>query len=424
MKKWIKCISAVGLAIMLFAAAGMKTDVKAYVEDEILSISASYEGKAVPYEADIDPDDFEIIVRWYDGNKIHKDEIGNSPFTYTISPDTMESKNYENVKVFVHYNYYDDYELKSGSVTDIVRVKCAPPTLTSIEAEYKGDNLLVDGEIDEADVEVIAYYDDGSKSEVTGWEFDSYDLTEGSNNISLYYEEEYEYAKATITVWAYEGEISGISASYYGGKVPVGGTISRNNIVVKGIYDSDYGNVYQTLDYGWSMYGYTINEGNNSVTISYRTNGKTYTDTINVKGYVPNSGSTASAATANTWLSTELGWKYILGNGTYAANQWIQSPDSGLWYWMDANGYMVSNQWHNDAGTWYWLGADGSMAKGWVLTGGQWYFMDEVNGNMRVGWKWWNGKCYYLDPVTGAMATNRWVGDYYVDADGAWTLSR
>ena len=38
---------------------------------------------------------------------------------------------------------------------------------------------------------------------------------------------------------------------------------------------------------------------------------------------------------------------------------------------------------------------------------------------MVTGWQWVGGKCYYLTE-SGALATDTWIGSYYVDENGVW----
>ena len=38
---------------------------------------------------------------------------------------------------------------------------------------------------------------------------------------------------------------------------------------------------------------------------------------------------------------------------------------------------------------------------------------------MVTGWQWVGDKCYYLT-ASGALATDTWIGSYYVDESGVW----
>lgn len=44
-----------------------------------------------------------------------------------------------------------------------------------------------------------------------------------------------------------------------------------------------------------------------------------------------------------SWRHDENGWWVEYSNGTYLVNQWYQSPSSGLWYYLGADGYMLTN---------------------------------------------------------------------------------
>lgn len=48
-------------------------------------------------------------------------------------------------------------------------------------------------------------------------------------------------------------------------------------------------------------------------------------------------------AYAGTWQQDSTGWKVRQDNGTYLTNAWYQSPESGLYYYIGADGYMMVN---------------------------------------------------------------------------------
>ena len=56
-------------------------------------------------------------------------------------------------------------------------------------------------------------------------------------------------------------------------------------------------------------------------------------------------GMTASTITANAaqWRDDAKGWWIENDDGSYLVNQWYQSPSSGLWYYIGADGYMLTN---------------------------------------------------------------------------------
>ncbi|MCQ5144332.1 hypothetical protein [Enterocloster bolteae] len=48
-------------------------------------------------------------------------------------------------------------------------------------------------------------------------------------------------------------------------------------------------------------------------------------------------------AYASQWIQSTAGWKVQADDGSYLTNQWYQSPESGLFYYMGADGYMMVN---------------------------------------------------------------------------------
>ncbi len=48
-------------------------------------------------------------------------------------------------------------------------------------------------------------------------------------------------------------------------------------------------------------------------------------------------------ANAADWRQDAKGWWVENEDGSYLTNQWYQSPASGLWYYMGADGYMLTN---------------------------------------------------------------------------------
>ena len=86
----------------------------------------------------------------------------------------------------------------------------------------------------------------------------------------------------------------------------------------------------------------------------------------------------SSGAASGAWLRDSVGWWYCNADHSYTTNDW--QLINGLWYYFDANGYMVTG-WFQSPASGYW---------------------------------------YYLDPVQGNMVTNQYVGSYYVNAEGVW----
>ena len=132
------------------------------------------------------------------------------------------------------------------------------------------------------------------------------------------------------------------------------------------------------------------------------------------------------------WVSVDGHWYYMDQWGAMCTG-WV-SVD-GHWYYMDQWGAMqtgwvlVGDTWYylNDSGamctgwlfvgdTWYYMNDSGAMCTGWVSVGGHWYYMDQW-GAMCTGWALVGDDWYYLN-ADGTMASNQWIGGYYVDASG------
>ena len=165
------------------------------------------------------------------------------------------------------------------------------------------------------------------------------------------------------------------------------------------------------------------------------------------------------------WLERNGSWYYLNDSGA-AANGWAKikgswyyfDPDpnsnamvtgwrvvDGVWYYFGSAGdgsmktgwQKINNHWYylggnNDGamkagwqkinGSWYYLGeaGDGAMQSGWQLIDGSWYYLGSAgDGAMKTGWQKINGNWYYMYG-SGVMASNAWVGGYYVDESGAW----
>lgn len=85
------------------------------------------------------------------------------------------------------------------------------------------------------------------------------------------------------------------------------------------------------------------------------------------------------------WAEENGGWRFYLGNtGDYVANDWYKDGD--YWYWFDAAGMMVHNDWKTGSdGKWYYLQENGAMAKDqWVIWKHELYRLKE-DGSMFEG---------------------------------------
>ena len=122
---------------------------------------------------------------------------------------------------------------------------------------------------------------------------------------------------------------------------------------------------------------------------------------------------------ANTWI----GDSYVDTSGAWVpGKQKVVSGwkvVSGRWKYMESNGEYAKSRWLLVGSTWYHFDANGWMQTGWLLIGNTWYYLESSGAMIAGRWQWINGKCYYFDN-NGCMASDTWIGNWYVDANGAW----
>ncbi|MBQ4333026.1 MAG: hypothetical protein IJC33_04550 [Clostridia bacterium] len=123
---------------------------------------------------------------------------------------------------------------------------------------------------------------------------------------------------------------------------------------------------------------------------------------------------------SNTWKKDSVGWCYLTDSGKMATNKWIK--DSVGWCYVGADGYCVTNKWVADSKGWCYLDDQGRMVTnkwvkdsvGWCYVGADGYCVTNKWVADSKGW------CY-LDE-NGRMVTNKWVKDSvgwcYVGGDG------
>ena len=60
------------------------------------------------------------------------------------------------------------------------------------------------------------------------------------------------------------------------------------------------------------------------------------------------------------WKQDAVGWWLENPDGSYLMNTWYQSSSNGLWYYLGADGYMLTNTKTPDG---YWVNSDGAMVQ-------------------------------------------------------------
>ncbi len=97
-------------------------------------------------------------------------------------------------------------------------------------------------------------------------------------------------------------------------------------------------------------------------------------------------------------------------------------------YFIKPNGNLARGWFHN-GGKWYYFNRDGVMQTGWRYLSyngiSNWYYfkpeysVDTNYGKMLRGWHEIDGTWYYFHK-DGSMASNEWVGGYWLSRNGAW----
>lgn len=111
---------------------------------------------------------------------------------------------------------------------------------------------------------------------------------------------------------------------------------------------------------------------------------------------------------------------------------WILNP-YGQWYYLNPTDGVMVTGWLNISGTYYYLDSRDYECQGMMLTGvqnigGRIYYFDS-SGAMQTGWIHIGDGYYYFYPEGstggefGYLASNTYIGYFYVGADGAWRAS-
>lgn len=117
----------------------------------------------------------------------------------------------------------------------------------------------------------------------------------------------------------------------------------------------------------------------------------------------------SNAAVVNGWEQSQEGreivWRYYQ-NSKMMQNQWLQVSQTGLWYYFDYEGVMVTG-WGEDEVTGYYFDSSGAMATGWKKlskttssgpasgSSNAWYYFHS-SGEMATGWQYLGNTWYYF----------------------------
>lgn len=154
---------------------------------------------------------------------------------------------------------------------------------------------------------------------------------------------------------------------------------------------------------------------------------------INSKWYYLQSVATSTmklGQMATDWQKIDYKAYYFDANGVMKTNSWVQSANTGKWYYVGADGVMYVD-WKQIDGYWYFFNGDtyrgdgvlGEMLTGWVNIADYWYYLypttttTVTKGQMAVGWVQVNSKWYYFYS-SGRMAVNTTIDGYRLGSDG------
>lgn len=116
------------------------------------------------------------------------------------------------------------------------------------------------------------------------------------------------------------------------------------------------------------------------------------------------------------WKCNSTGWWVEDTKGWYPVSSW-QKID-GIWYYFNASGYMASNEyyngyWFNSDGSW-----DPQYFLTWKSNSTGWWVEDKSGWWPSSQWLKIDGSWYYFD-ASGYMVTNQYVDGYWLGSDGA-----
>ncbi len=115
------------------------------------------------------------------------------------------------------------------------------------------------------------------------------------------------------------------------------------------------------------------------------------------------------------WKSNSSGWWVEDTVGWYPQNSW-QKID-GVWYYFNSSGYMAAGEWYdgywfNSDGSW-----DPTYKLTWKGNSSGWWIEDISGWWPSSCWQKIDGSWYYFD-ASGYMVTNQYVDGYWIGSDG------
>ena len=112
------------------------------------------------------------------------------------------------------------------------------------------------------------------------------------------------------------------------------------------------------------------------------------------------------------WLKKDGKWAFYNKKGTRVKSGWFQD-DKNNWYLLDSNGELLVDQFVKAGDKTYLLGVGGKMQTGWEQRDGKWYFFDRKDGHMYKGFRTVGNKKEFFDTEDGHWRT---------DTNGHWLI--
>ena len=352
----------------------------------LIGLSAEYTGGMLSTGDIIERGDVKVTAKYGDGT--------------TAEVDTWHFANYiiaggTNV---VYIVYQEDGYTRTCNIK-VPGKTVSNKELLKITARYTGDGVNTYNKIDRDDVQVTGFFKYISTTNVVttsmegvyDWWFGSYSITEGNNEVTIYYQYNDTVASTTIDVYGlgYDGNWN-VNDGFFEFQL-------NNGQYLKNEWYSENGVWYYFNDAGHMVTGWKKIDNNDYYFDEYG--------------------------------RMTVGWRYI--NNTWYHFDSYGEMDKGwvkdglYWYYMDdETGAMTTSKWVKYRNRWYYMSLIGIMSTGWFQdTDGAWYYLTG-SGAMAVGWFQVGDKWYYADKTTGALVTDTWIDNYYVDINGVWTQTR
>lgn len=233
-------------------------------------------------------------------------------------------------------------------------------TLTASDIQIEGDwNVMVlDSSVD---LEGVYYEWTGQSLKIPG--FNGYDRevtlelskTVGDTNVRTFYNFMANPGAAAITAYGLQNLIDLDAHTMTGATVETYFPVRGTDYYVK---DGDTSGTL--LTYNWNTGVFTKVGKNLDMSKVEIKNEAVYIKDGDFNAALSNNIATAADKGVGFWASNDKGWWIQYNDGSYLTNAWYQSPASGLWYYMGADGYMLTNTTTPDG---YCVNVDGVWAQ-------------------------------------------------------------